>query len=160
MTTRDILRKEMNKFNEHFGIKNNPTRNLNSIQECRDNLYHQVDKLIKTRGNNANKQMYEENKSLRNKLDKLEADAEKEKKEKDKIAFERRHYIGLYKGYRDGYTEEMTKNFKLTNKLVATNNKLVKIKKKLTVSNFLLVSTTIFMILEAIIIFIFIRVAM
>ena len=159
MTTRDILRKEMNKFNEHFGIKNNPTRNLNSIQECRDNLYHQVDKLIKTRGNNANKQMYEENKSLKDKLKKVEADAENEKKEKAKIAFEKKHYVSLYKGYRDGYTEEMTNNFKLTNKLVATNNKLLKNKKKLAVSNFLLTSVTIFMILETIIIFIFIRVA-
>ena len=84
MTTRDILRKEMNKFDEHFGIKNNPTRNFNSIQECRDNLYHQVDKLIKTRGNNANKQMYEENKSLKDKLKKLEVDAEKEKTENNK----------------------------------------------------------------------------
>ena len=149
--TRDYLRKLITRANKEAGVKFNSSK-LNSKEECEEYLLN----LIKNLRHNAqptkikNAEIVEENKSLKNEIENLRAD--------------NGLYIVQLKNTKrqleraENNKEFYKKNFEIKSEILEeTAIKTLRFRKKLALSNFLLATVTIFVVLEFIIIIALIR---
>ena len=151
IATRDYLRAFITKANKEAGVTYNASK-LNNKEECEEYLLN----LIRNLRHNAqptkikNAEIVEENKSLKNEIENLRAD--------------NGLYIVQLKNTKrqleraENNKEFYKKSFEIKSEILEeTAIKILKFKKKLALSNFLLVTVTIFVVLEFIIIIALIR---
>lgn len=151
IATRDYLRAFITRANKEAGITFNASK-LNSKEECEEYLLN----LIKNLRHDAqptkikNAEIVEENKSLKNEIENLRAD--------------NGLYIVQLKNTKrqleraENNKEFYKKSFEIKSEILEeTAIKILKFKKKLALSNFLLATVTIFVVLEFIIIIALIR---
>lgn len=149
--TRDYLRKLITRANKEAGVKFNSSK-LNSKEECEEYLLN----LIRNLRHNAqptkikNAEIVEENKSLKNEIENLRAD--------------NGLYIVQLKNTKrqleraENNKEFYKKSFEIKSEILEeTAIKTLRFRKKLALSNFLLATVTIFVVLEFIIIIALIR---
>ena len=151
IATRDYLRAFITRANKEAGVTFNASK-LNSKEECEEYLLN----LIRNLRHNAqptkikNAEIVEENKSLKNEIENLRAD--------------NGLYIVQLKNAKrqleraENNKEFYKKSFEIKSEILEeTAIKILKFKKKLALSNFLLATVTIFVVLEFIIIIALIR---
>jgi hypothetical protein len=151
MTMRDYYRSFITKANKEAGVTFNASK-LNSKEECEEYLLN----LIKNLRHNAqptkikNAEIVEENKSLKNEIENLRAD--------------NGLYIVQLKNTKrqleraENNKEFYKKSFEVKSEILEeTAIKTLRFRKKLALSNFLLATVTIFVVLEFIIIIALIR---
>lgn len=151
IATRDYLRAFITRANKEAGITFNASK-LNSKEECEEYLLN----LIRNLRHNAqptkikNAEIVEENKSLKNEIENLRAD--------------NGLYIVQLKNTKrqleraENNKEFYKKNFEIKSEILEeTAIKTLRFRKKLALSNFLLATVTIFVVLEFIIIIALIR---
>lgn len=151
IATRDYLRAFITKANKEAGITFNASK-LNNKEECEEYLLN----LIKKLRHNAqptkikNAEIVEENKSLKNEIENLRADnglyivqLKNAKRQLERAENNKKFY---------------KKSFEIKSEILEeTAIKILKFKKKLALSNFLLATVTILVVLEFIIIIAIIR---